>query len=219
MTRTRRSRHAAKAPTAANTKRNSPEKLRINFPCAATRPAVSPPIPIVEALRQMNGFSKAVTTPVKHIDLLRMTLSARCETTVSIHSCSGARLPRSPRAKSSPVPAGRIASVAAGLIGCWRNVEIVVEFEKAFGSFAECAVATDDDDQFNAGFQRRASFDRRIARRCRFVSLILNAGGVELFLIVGQYAPRFGGDVIDDDERVHESHPQITPILCNLWMA
>ena len=83
---------------------------------------------------------------------------------------------------------------------CWNDVEVVIEFEEAFGSFTERAVATNDDNSFSAGSQRRARLDRRVAGRFRFVCLILNAGGVELLFDLRPNTPRLSRGVIDYDE-------------------
>ena len=82
----------------------------------------------------------------------------------------------------------------------WKNVEVVVEFEEAFGRFAERAVTSNDDNSLRAGSQRRARLDRRVARRFRFVCLIINAGGVELLFDLRPNTPRFSRGVIDYDE-------------------
>ena len=88
-----------------------------------------------------------------------------------------------------------------GRVDCrWNDVEVVVEFEEAFGSFAERAVTADDDHSFSAGSQRRARLDRRVARRFRFVCLIINAGGVELLFDLRPNTPRLSRGVIDYDE-------------------
>jgi hypothetical protein len=50
-----------------------------------------------------------------------------------------------------------------GRIDCrWKNVEVVIEFEEAFGSFTERAVTSNDDNRLGAGSQRRARLDRRV---------------------------------------------------------
>ena len=90
---------------------------------------------------------------------------------------------------------------------CWKNVEVVVEFEEAFGGFAERAVATNDDDRLSAGSQRRTRLDRRVAGRFCFVCLILNAGSVELLFDLRPNTPRLGRGVIDDDESSDPSNP------------
>jgi hypothetical protein len=82
----------------------------------------------------------------------------------------------------------------------WKNVEVVVEFEEAFGSFTERAVASNDDNSLGAGSQRRARLDRRVARRFRFVCLILNSGSVELLFDLRPNTPRLCRGVIDNDE-------------------
>ena len=76
----------------------------------------------------------------------------------------------------------------------------MVEFEKAFGSFAERAVATNDDDSLDAGSQCRARLICRVARRFSLVCLIVNAGGVELLFDLRPNTPRFSRGVIDYDE-------------------
>ena len=82
----------------------------------------------------------------------------------------------------------------------WEDVEVVVEFEEAFGSFAERPIATNNDDSLGARSQRRTRLDRRVARRFRFVCLILNAGSVELFFDLRPNTPRLSRGVIDYDE-------------------
>ena len=62
-TRTRRSRQLSQAAIAASAKRASPENRRMNFPWAATRAAVSPPMPIEEAFRQMKGLMYPSQSP------------------------------------------------------------------------------------------------------------------------------------------------------------
>ena len=94
-----------------------------------------------------------------------------------------------------------------GIDCCWKYVEVVVEFEKAFGSFAERAVTPNNNHSFGAGYQRRTRLDRRIARRFRLVCLILNAGSVELLFDLRPNTPRFGRGVIDDDESVDPCNP------------
>ena len=82
----------------------------------------------------------------------------------------------------------------------WKDVRFVVEFEEAFGGFAERAVTTNDDDRRSAGSQRRARLYRRVARRFSFVCLILNAGSIELVFNLRPNTPRLSRGVIDDDE-------------------
>ena len=82
----------------------------------------------------------------------------------------------------------------------WEDVEVVVEFEEAFGRFAERTVTTDDDDSLGAGSQGRARLVCRVARRFSLVCLILNAGGVELLFDLRPNTPRFSRGVIDYDE-------------------
>lgn len=82
----------------------------------------------------------------------------------------------------------------------WEDVEVVVEFEEAFGSFTERAVTSNDDNSFGAGSQRCARLDRRVAGRFRFVCLILDAGGVELLFDLRPNTPRLSRGVIDNDE-------------------
>lgn len=89
------------------------------------------------------------------------------------------------------------------------SVEIVVKFEKAFRGFAERAITTNNNDRLDTISQRSARLPRRIPRRICFVSLILNAGRVELFLNGGPQAPRTRSAVVDDD-------PCFDP--CNLWL-
>ena len=81
----------------------------------------------------------------------------------------------------------------------WMDVEIFIELEKTFSGFAERSVATNNDDRLDPGSQRLARLPRRIPGRFCFVGLILNAGGVELFLNGGPQAPRTGGAVVDDN--------------------
>ena len=60
---------------------------------------------------------------------------------------------------------GRKNRECCGRIDCyWKNVRVVVEFEEAFGGFAERAVATNDDYSLCAGSERRARLVRRVAR-------------------------------------------------------
>ena len=89
----------------------------------------------------------------------------------------------------------------------WKDVGVVVEFEEAFGSFAERAVTTDDDNSFSAGLQRRTRLDRRVPGRFSLVCLIFNAGGVELFFDLRPNTPRFRCGVIDDDESFYPCNP------------
>lgn len=97
--------------------------------------------------------------------------------------------------------AGRKNREGCGRINCFgQNVGVVVEFEEAFGSFAERAVTTNDDNSPGAGSQRRARLDRRVARRFSLVCLILNAGSVELLFDLRPNTPRFSRGVIDYDE-------------------
>src|SRR5690349_8986058 len=86
------------------------------------------------------------------------------------------------------------------------NIEIFVELEKPFSHLAERAITANNNDRLDPRSQRLARFDRRITGRFSFVGLILNAGGVELFLNGGPQAPRTGGAVVDDNEisRGHE---------------
>lgn len=87
------------------------------------------------------------------------------------------------------------------------NVEIVAELEKPFSRFAERAIAPHNDDRLNTRSQRLARFDRRVAGSFCFVGLILNAGGVELFLNGGPQAPHSGGAVVDDDPYLDPCYP------------
>jgi hypothetical protein len=97
--------------------------------------------------------------------------------------------------------AGRKNRERCRRIDCFgKNVWVVVEFEEAFGRFAERTVTTDDDDSLGAGSQRRARLVCRVARRFSLVCLILNAGGVELLFDLRPNTPRFSRGVIDYDE-------------------
>ena len=84
----------------------------------------------------------------------------------------------------------------------------MVEFEKAFSRFADRAVAANDSNRLHAGTQSGARRNRRVSGRCRFVCLILDAGGVKFSFDRGPQAPRTRGAVVDDDEAL---------IRVNLW--
>ena len=82
--------------------------------------------------------------------------------------------------------------------------------KKPSAVFAERAVATNNDDRLDTRSSTPRAFGSSHRRSFRFVGLILNAGGVELFLNGGPNTPRFGGVVDYDEDRLY---------LCNLWMA
>src|SRR5262249_30090444 len=77
---------------------------------------------------------------------------------------------------------------------------------KTFSRLAERAIATNNHDRRDTRSQRSARLQRRITGCFGFVGLILNAGGVELFLNGGPQAPRTRGAVVDNNEisRGHE---------------
>jgi hypothetical protein len=90
------------------------------------------------------------------------------------------------------------------------NVEIIVELKKSLCRFAERTITANNNDRLDTRSQRGARLQRRITGSLGFVGLILNAGGVELFLNGGPQAPRTRGAVVDDN-------PCFNP--CYLWLG
>ena len=138
-----------------------------------------------------------VATTVQNIDLPRRILMS--------NDCIDPLLERRATAMQPTseivARAGRKNRKRCGRIDCfWKDVGVVVELEEAFGSFAERAVTTNDDDSPGAGSQRRTRLDRRVARRFSLVCLIFNAGSVELFFDLRPNTPRLSRGVIDDYE-------------------
>src|SRR5882724_553351 len=88
---------------------------------------------------------------------------------------------------------GKYCECSFRVYSCRENPDIIVEFEKALGCFAESAIAADHGDSGDSGFQRDASLCGCVAGSFGFVKFMIDARHYELFLDYRPCAPRVSG--------------------------